>query len=141
MMPELRSDPQRIESALPSGFDFYDYGSVYAEAKNIPQAGPESAEGKIGVAFSTQGDQRAVLVVMFDEGLDASMYTEIGNVIASRFADGLARVGSDVFLSPPQALGAAEIHRRLSGAQPSLARQYYHSHSGTIVPIEVFVYV
>ena len=119
---------------LTTGFDFYHLGHVTAaESPPLPAANDDELADKVGVAFSLQGDVRAVILSLFDQGLDLSTYAEIGNVIASRFADSLSSERRcDVILSPPKILESSALERLLA-ASPSTGRRSYLHHVGNAV--------
>jgi hypothetical protein len=99
-----------LQDALPIAFGFYHLGHV--EMNTVPEsslaekiAQASWADDFAAVAFRLHGERKHVLVMLFDKDLDASAYTEMGNVIASRAAMRLSETGAfDCAISPPQSL-------------------------------------
>ena len=140
----------QIGGAFPGGFDFYDLGKVLQDKELSPED-VESIPGNCsGVAFSIYPmDEaqvetltlRTLLLMIFDEDLDAEVYKEIGNVIASRFAGGLSRlVSAEVMITPPLMLKSAAVLRLTRMKKQTLSRRrYFHSHQGKLIPIDVLI--
>lgn len=139
----------RIEKALPTGFPFYHLGTVeLAPASEDGHASPaqisallNEVELQRGAAFSLQGDVRGLLVVLFDQGLDVSTYTELGNLIASQVVNRLYELGSlDVVLSPPRLVQGRQV-REWIDPQRSLciARTYHHVHEQTTLKVRTLI--
>ncbi len=97
---------------FPDSFDFYHLGLV---EKQLPQAEEPldqapTPESRIGFAFEVKGESRAWIVVLFDSKMDPSVCSEMGNVLASRFADRMsASEGGRVWISPPRSLAGARL--------------------------------
>src|SRR4051812_12917874 len=97
-------------AALPEGFDFYHLGRIELQATEH-----EQPLGQIAIAYRIEGDARGVLLLLLDEGLDTSMYSEAGNIIASQLVSRLSREdGLELTLSPPRTLGPAQLKTLLS---------------------------
>src|SRR5690606_23584345 len=101
-----------------------------------------------GAAFLIQDrateDPIAWLVLVHDLGLDSATYTEMGNVIASRFAGTVARersLAKGAWVSPPRALDSNALSRLLARRPTGghEARHYSHLHRGHVIPIRAFV--
>ena len=128
---------QKIDHALPANFPFYHLGTVELAPGIDHDLTPartdellREVERSRGAAFSLRGDVNGLLVVLFDQALDVSTYTELGNVIASQVVNRLYELGSlDVVLSPPRVVDGAQVrdwvdpHRSLC-----IARTYHHVH-------------
>jgi hypothetical protein len=128
-----------LTEALPAqGFDFYHLGQVLPEA---PGGAPEDLADLRAMAFTLQGESRGVFAVAFDRALDASTYTELGNVLASRFADGLSRArGHAVLISPPRELEGSRLAALAALSRgPVIRRAYLHVHNGVAVRVEALI--
>lgn len=132
-----------IRQSLPREFEFYHLGQV--EQRPGSEAPPAGAgllgDDRLGVAFQVRGDWNGWLLLDFDRGLDSSTYSEMGNVIASQFADRLSRAGQgDVLVSPPLLVTADQAARRLGGRPPELTTGYFHVHENTVVRLRLSVF-
>lgn len=127
-----------MNGAMPETFDFYHLGKV--EARPAEAEDFLDLEDSVFMGFRFQGDLNGILIAVFDRGLDLSTYTELGNIIASRFATRLSDASSiDVMISPPQTLGEP-LFRKLTSAAPSLlSRTYRHLDGKLSVPIQVLL--
>ncbi len=95
---------------FPGGFDFYHLGQV--EALNSTSI---DFEGKQAVAFQLYGDQEGLFVLLFAEGLDTSLYSELGNVLASRMSRMLSESSdTDLMISPPRLLNPLQVKKSLA---------------------------
>ncbi|MCM2324398.1 MAG: hypothetical protein NDJ90_14160 [Oligoflexia bacterium] len=132
-----------LREALPEGFDFYSLGTlVVAPEPTGTLDDPAELAELAFVAFRYSGDEQGLILTAFDRGLDSSMYTEMGNVLASRFADRLSRLsdGVGVGISPPLALEAEPARRLLqAAAQRRTERLFHHVHGNIAVPVRMIV--
>ena len=135
----------RISSLLPDSFEFYDFGRVENQGE-LSREKNEIHNEVVGVAFSIfpdgiglEGDfgGRKILICTFDSGLDASMYIEVGNILASRFATRLGEAASEgMMITPPQFLQAAAVRRMISLEEKVVLRtRYVHTYNQTLIPI------
>ena len=127
----------RLIEALPSDFNFYHLGEVRRqETPSNPLHHLEAtsplglaSSDRLAVAFSLHGDAKGALVLIFDQGLDVSTYSEVGNIIASRMSTHLSESeGLDVMISPPRVLSNAQIQGFLRSADAQ--SRTYHHHPG-----------
>ncbi len=122
---------EKLEGALPPRFDFYHLGAVELQAPASPPPTAVSGTAERAVAFSLAGDARGLLVLLFPEELDGSIYAELGNVIAGRVVTELAsREGLDLALSPPRQVGRQGLARLLASGPAPRERVYLHRTSG-----------
>jgi chemotaxis protein CheY-P-specific phosphatase CheC len=128
-----------LSSALPKDFGFYGLGEVTLSEER--SAAPDfDFNDKTALAFTIFGDRKLSAVVVFDQGLDESMYTEMGNVIMSRAADNLsARLGYSVLISPPYRIDIDLLQSILASAKDSERRTYIHTDSTQSTEICVFL--
>ncbi len=142
---EQQSPRELIAGALPGEFTFYHLGQVSpqsGESEALPSS--LSANGLQAVGFSLYGEMRGLAIVLFDEGLDTSTYTELGNTLASRLADGLsdqsAKSDSIIMVSPPMPLSETQYSILTQQGEP-ITRTYLHPQSdGTITEIHLAVW-
>lgn len=142
-------------SRLPEHFEFYDQGEVGQALRSLSDSpsgetvlplAPESTADKFGIMILIQGDIKGVLIALFDNGLDNSMYSEMVNVIASRLADRLSAEDEvDVVISPPKVLDTESLERTLTQVlkdQKLVTRgTYIHLNRGNSVRFETLIYV
>lgn len=139
----------KIADALPDHFPFYDLGEVESAGHRLPEeiSPQNSFEDCYAVAFRFYGDVSATLLVVFDKGLDVSVYSELGNILASHAATELARDHDDaqLMISPPRVLGEKQMARLLKERGPFLQRAYLHfcrdapGGAGKEIPVRVIV--
>ncbi|OFZ79173.1 MAG: hypothetical protein A2583_00585 [Bdellovibrionales bacterium RIFOXYD1_FULL_53_11] len=133
-----------FERSLPEGFGFYNLGEVRElplDGPAAPEPGGEAAE-RDAFVFRLSGELSGFVAVAFDCGLDPSACSEIGNIIAGKFASNLrSRHGIEVMISPPiktssrQAEAAAAILKHDSITR----KKYCHFHNGTIIRMDALV--
>ncbi len=134
---ELRT---RLNQALPENIPFYHLGVVSRSGtiegtSDHPMAWADlDAEGRHAFAFTLYaGEMPGTLVLLFDQGLDASIYSEIGNVMASRLADALGAMPS-----PPRSLSPKGAERLLRAARGTAVWfEYSHHVDGEKVALEL----
>lgn len=120
--------------ALPEGFDFYHLGRIELD-QSTPVATFAVSSDQLAVAYRLQGDVRGALILIFGREHDASVYSEAGNVIASRLATELSsRRGFDVAISPPQRLTSRQLQPLLQSGG-AIARTYVHRHGSSAVKL------
>jgi hypothetical protein len=134
-----------ISQSLPETFPFYGLGTV-SRVERGSSASPLSVliEGKAAVSFRLLGDPAVLLIVLFDETLDASMYSELGNILASKLCQGLSEEGEgDLMVTPPLQLNSQQLSRlsRLSLSQLQLCENvaYQHVYGDKTVAIETLI--
>lgn len=134
---ELRS---KLNRALPENFPFYHLGVVSRSgssegANDHPMAWADlAAKGRHAVAFAIYGEEMpGTLVLLFDQELDSSVYFEIGNVMASRLADGLGAMPS-----PPRSLSSKGAERLLQASQgKAIWFEYSHGAGAEKIALEL----
>ena len=140
----------QINTAFPGGFAFYDQGKVVLDKTSTPEGIEELPNDGIGVAFSvypmneSKSDSthlQTLLLTVFEQGLDASVYAEIGNIIASRFAGSLSKlISEEVMITPPLSLKPPAVQRLIRMKRQTLSRRrYFHNHNNKLIPIDVLV--
>ncbi|MBC7691401.1 MAG: hypothetical protein H7222_06490 [Methylotenera sp.] len=124
----------KLIGAFPESFTFYHLGNVEKQAP-IDHVQALDLKGRSGVSFNLYGDTTGLILFLFDEGLDGSTYTEMGNVLASRMANQLSlEQGWDVMISPPRFLTSLQLQSQVLPAlqaleksgQPVPAHRYHH---------------
>ena len=130
----------QISDSLPEGFDFYGFGQVTRSKAKPLSALTEITAGKSGVSFKLLGDPAALLVVLFDSGLDSSMYTELGNILASKLCQSLSEQGEgDLMITPPIVVRAEQLARLSQRNIPFIHQSYEHVDQGSTVLVETLI--
>src|SRR4051812_32425079 len=99
-----RMDPV---AALPNRFPFFHLGDVELQEAAVGAADAALAEtaGLQAIGYALRGELEGWLVIGVDADADFSMYSEMGNLIASGLATRLSREqGLEIMISPPQRL-------------------------------------
>jgi hypothetical protein len=125
-----------ISDLLPENFGFYGLGSVDLQNKvESSETLPLDFDLLRGVVFRVyhlDDAPSALLLFIFGADLDESMYTEMGNVLASRLCQGLTETQkSEMMISPPIMLKSNQL-KRLAGPEGKFSgpgRLYLHSYS------------
>lgn len=120
-----------IRDSLPEKFRFYHLGDVKRVDSPSPsrtslESLPEDSElqGLRAVAFNLKGDVQGTLMILFNQKLDVSTYTELGNVLASKLATRLSEVrGADVLITPPRNLSPLQLEAFLIKIRKTLSSQ------------------
>jgi hypothetical protein len=138
----------KLLAALPREFDFYHLGKVKLQEAALavpldrfPAAFPIVSEDQSpAIGYSFRGDVSGVLILNVPGGADASVYAEMGNVIASMVATRLANDEQlDVMISEPSFLSSSAL-RKLVGATPALeSRTYLHHHGSGSIPVSAWI--
>jgi hypothetical protein len=124
----------QVANALPDHFEFYHLGRVATHP-----TGSLLDEG-CGIAFHIEGDIRAVMIILFAKALDPSLYSELGNIIASKMITYLYQHhGMDLSLSAPQTLNQNQLNQILKSGEIMAHRNYAHFCNDAIIPVETFV--
>jgi hypothetical protein len=135
-----------MDQNLPDQFNFYDLGTV-ERGENRGEA-DEIQPDQIGVAFSIYSSEelspigvRSLMLLTFDEGLQADIYMEIGNILASRIAGQIHRkVGESILITPPLLLKNPAVQRLVQMKSHVLTDcTYRHVHDGKSIPLRVTV--
>ncbi len=133
---------EKLAQALPQQFGFYHLGDVElieTRADNPSRQSSRELPTQTAVAFTYQGDARGVLALIFDSDLDISIYSEMGNVIASRMITHLhQKEGADILLSPPKVLNAGQLAVLMKSEQ-SHKRTYLHRQKDQVIQVEVLI--
>jgi hypothetical protein len=109
-------------------FDFYGTGRIEAA-----EAGADLRMS--GWLFAVEASSREWFALLVPEHEEDSMYAELGNVLASRYAGNLAiALGEKVDLSPPEPIDADRAAGLLASATRSTALVHRRS-DGTRVPL------
>ncbi len=130
---ERAEDPHailgRLSSAFPAHFPFYHLGTVeLADETTAPQAFDSFHDMRaIGYALH---EERAALILLFDQGLDPSTYSEMGNIIASRLSSAI---------SPPRNMEPGRVAALVRSADLVETRTYFHTHGGITVTVHALL--
>jgi hypothetical protein len=119
---------------LPKNFSFYDKGQVSLsnEVANAPAnalTSPLDLQNRRGVGFRIyhlDDAPSAILIFLFDVSEDESMYTEMGNILASKLCQSLSeQEKSEMMISPPIQLQSHQL-LRLASQHSGVRRVYSH---------------
>jgi hypothetical protein len=139
------SNLDAVTDSLPESFAFYHLGEIASrESKKAPELQPQNMfdDHRAALAYTLRGDLQAAVVLMIEPGLDLSMYSEAGNIIASRLATQLAeKHGIDVILSPPARLQRAQLELLAKAASDVAEKTYVHIHAGKEILLEALIFV
>lgn len=138
MIDETLTD---ASASLPESFSFYGFGAVARarEAERVKSL-TEILSGKAGVSFRLLGEPAVLLIVLFDSKLDVSMYTEMGNILASKLCNNLSEKGEgDLMITPPLSLTSEQLARLLRTDFPYIHRSYEHVDQDVKVLIETLI--
>jgi hypothetical protein len=123
-------------------FDFYDQGRVQpAEARS---RNPESKDFSVGrklIAvdlFEIDGMSRAVMILAYDQDLDASIYSEIANILASRLAGQV--FDRESFVTPPKEIPVQSYERLKKMGFPFNHFEYHHIHQNHLNKLDSLVF-
>jgi len=125
---------------LPQRFSFYDQGQVTLQDSHDSQdstksslelSAPSRLESRRGVGFRIyhlDNAPSAILIFLFDANEDESMYTEMGNILASKLCQSLSeQEKSEMMISPPIQLQSHQL-LRLSSQHTGTRRIYLHTY-------------
>jgi hypothetical protein len=131
--------PSTLTQALPQGFDFYHLGRIDLEpgdAISSESAKRALASDHFGIGYRFEGEARGGLILLVGEGLDPSVYSEAGNIIASRIASSLSGEGRlEVAVSPPLLLTRLQLTRLLA-SEDAVVRLYVHRQEHRAIPLQ-----
>ncbi len=131
-----------LTHSLPENFSFYHLGEIaLSDSKKTRSALLDESDNRAALAYTLRGDIQAAIVFLIEPGLDLSMYSEAGNIIASRLATQLAeKHGIDVVLSSPVRLERAQLALLVSATREITNKTYVHSHAGKEVLLEALLF-
>jgi hypothetical protein len=131
-----------LQNRLPKGFDFYHLGNVEIREQKIltHELLDLKLEDMVGVTFHFQGDFRGILLILVEKGMDMSIYSEMGNILAGRIAVELFQDGYDVMISPPriiqEVLENENLMKLLKSDDKKIHGKYAHVYQSSAVFIE-----
>lgn len=141
-----------LNQIFPEVLDFYESGKITASEPvqvirdDLSLLGVlETLHDRVGVSlnvYSVDSEFQALMVLIFDRGLDTSIYMEAANVIAGRMADRLACAESfpnGVMISVPRLIDESGIRLLIRSQRNILSRNYLHLHSGFAVEIQTLL--
>jgi len=124
--------------AFPEKIELYHLGPVTIEkTASASLANELNASDFFPLCFSFHGDQRGLLLLLLDRHLDLSLYSELGNLLASAIATELSNQnGIDVMISPPYSLNESRLKEILATNEARIIRRAYIHQS---VRVEAFI--
>jgi hypothetical protein len=130
-----------ISALLPNEFPFFSVGTV-ARSTTAPSSERDLdfIQGKSGVSFKLLGEPAALLIVLFDRALDHSMYSELGNILASKLCQRLSEQGEgDLMITPPLMLKPEQLQRLSLTGAPFIRQSYEHAYQDKKVLVETII--
>ena len=119
---------------LPQNFSFYDQGKVALRDQRdsaVEPTAPSQLEKRCGVGFRIyhlDNAPSAILIFLFDTSEDESMYTEMGNILASKLCQSLSeQEKTEMMISPPIQLQGHQLVR-LASQHTGIRRIYSHTY-------------
>ena len=132
--------PLALTEDLPTQFPFYHLGRV-ERSNSTPPLTLTEIESLRAVVFEVFGEQKVWLALLFEPGLDPSMYSELGNILAARFADSLSRKeGESVLISPPKSVESKTLIRMIHSGNHFERAQYIHQAPNGAIEIEALIF-
>jgi hypothetical protein len=125
----MNIDSALLEKSLPENFEFYHLGTI----RKNPEAAETSWDDLRIIAYPLKGDLDAVFLIGIEKGLDSSIYSEAGNIMASQLVTALDREGIDLLLSPPQVLDDERFKKLSENWKVVLEKDYLHLHGKNAV--------
>lgn len=124
-----------LSQLLPEKIEFYHLGEVRLEQprSNMALTGSDlDLRNRTAISFTLRGELQAAVVLLVRQGLDISMYSELGNIIASRLVTRLSdeREIDDV-LSAPRVIAAEQLEFITLLSTSAICRTYVHLHPGS----------
>jgi|GEM_PF-4807105 len=136
----LKVKSDLIHKALPEGFPFYELGIVTAESAIKTTLIENSIKNCIAIGFRIYWDTDAWFIVLFQQERDKSLYTEMGNILASQFA---ARLSKDddqgLVISPPQNISIFLLKKWIKTSPPITQKNYWHLFKGKTYPLQILI--
>jgi len=123
----------QLSIGLPRSFDFYHLGQVREINNNVPDL-----KNKTGVAFnvySTDDNSQACVIAIFDSRLDVSMYTEMGNIMASHATGNI----KPAMMTPPRILNELRLRSILENRSELNYRSFVHDYQNQAVPVHIAI--
>jgi hypothetical protein len=133
---EYSENLKQLAGALPQSFEFYNLGQV--SLTESTQTFPTQDCTAIG--FRLYGDVTALLILLFPLGLDVSLYSEMGNILASRIANQLTSHNKmEVMVSPPSPISEDQFEQLIRRTTGMIRRSYVHLYKSTVIPVETVI--
>jgi hypothetical protein len=122
---------ETLGRSLPDRFPFYHLGEIAVSESQFTDSSQIETEGRSAIGIRIYGDFPAMLLVLVDEGLDLSIYSEVANILASRLSTQLsASQEMDILISAPTPLSASRLKDLIRPNQAVLGKRYMHCVSG-----------
>lgn len=129
-----------VRESLPEQFDFYHLGSIQKASSEASRADLLITPDSINLSYLIHGDERGVFLVSIAPGLDLSMYSEVGNILASRLSQGLSQAeDKDLLVSPPKPIPFKKALELIKSNSSWIHQTYVHQHGGQLVSIQTYV--
>ena len=128
-----------LEKALPRHFHFYSFGEIQLNGEKTESVLEDHGLEEIySIAFQIYlEDEKLLMLMLFNKGLDESTYTEIGNIISGQTASNLS---NEAMVSPPFRLSGSRLKTLLQHYEPDSTQNYVHYYQNNIIPIQLLVW-
>jgi hypothetical protein len=143
-MTKKQDNFEQIVESLPYSFNFYHLGKVELQ-NHLPDhfqdsLSDESKSLASGIGFHLRGDLNATLAILFDRDLDLSIYSEVGNILASKIANQLFLDRQlQVEISPPQLLSEIQLETILMSGPSTIRKAYVHQYDDKMVYLQTLL--
>jgi hypothetical protein len=134
-----------FESSLPKQFDFYHMGKVERLGRSLR---PEfwNLQDCAVLQFKVYSMSESLvgyLYVFIHAGLDSSVYTELGNVIASQTSKALSedkRFGEEFFITPPRTVTVPLVEKMVALGGDWTTLKYRHTLREHSIEVPVLIH-
>ena len=129
---------EQLSEALPSSFNFYHLGKVELQPEELqPDLQLSTHDALYGISFHLRGDLHATLVILLGKNLDLALYSELGNILASKIANQLfVDRQLQIEISPPQLLSENQLASILESGSSTTRKTYVHRYENKIFYLE-----
>jgi hypothetical protein len=129
-----------LSQALPSSFNFYHLGTIELQSSPPQTSSILEDQAVIGLAFKLNGDLNASFILLVEPDLDLSIYSEVGNILASKLVNQLySSHNLQVGITPPYQLSYKQIIKIMGEGSPFTRQTYFHVYENQIIQLETLL--
>lgn len=126
----------RVTERLPREFPFYHLG----HARINPTPSRTLGENASLIGYRVTGEPSFWIVLAHEKELEFSIYSELGNILASRWVGDLSEaLNQEFLLSHPIPISWNTLQTTKLDFIPLVRRHYVHSHEAIEIPVEFWV--